>query len=252
MDLGIEGRVALVAGGSSGLGRAAALALAEAGATVSIAARDRGRLDAAADDIAERTGRRPHVASIDVTDRAGVEGWVADVAAAIGRPHIVVANGGGPPPGTATEFDVDDYRAAVETTMLPSIALVQAALPHLATAAWGRIVFVTSIAVKEPIPGLALSNASRAGLLGYARSLVRALPAGDITVNVVAPGVHRTPRLDALSDEQVAAMAADVPSGRVGDPRRFGQVVAFLASEPAAHVNGVVLPVDGGAARGIV
>ncbi|HWH31275.1 MAG TPA: SDR family oxidoreductase [Egibacteraceae bacterium] len=245
MDLGLKDKVALVAGGSSGLGLAFAKELAAAGAGVSIASRSAERLA----DAAREIGGDVHTATVDVRDQAAVRAWVDAAAECFGAVHIVFANAGGPTPGPATAFDVADYREAIEVNLLGSIALVQTALPHLKAAGWGRVLFVTSQGVRRPIPHLALSNTARPGILGYAQSLVHDLADSGITVNVLAPGLHRTARLEQLAgdDEQaLAAMAQSVPLGRIGAPEEFAAVAAFLASERASYVTGAVVPVDGG------
>lgn len=248
MDLGLQGRVAAVAGGTAGLGLATAQALQAEGATVAVCGRS-------VDPVSRAREEGLHAASVDVTDHGAARAWIDDVVARHGALHVIVANAGGPPQGIATDFDVQAYRDAVELSLLSQINLVQAALPHLQAAGWGRILFVTSKSVRQPIPGLALSNTARAGVVGYAKSLVAALGAQAITVNVLAPGSTRTGRLEALAgpdpEQGLAEMAADIPLGRVGSPEEFGAAAAFLASEQAAFITGVTLPVDGGEIRGI-
>ncbi|HEX2417206.1 MAG TPA: SDR family oxidoreductase [Micromonosporaceae bacterium] len=250
MDLGLHGKVALVAGGSSGLGFAIAAGLLTEGARVSIAARDPERLDDAVRRLSEFG--EVHGQPVDVMDESAVNRWVDTVAERFGAIHVVVANAGGPPPGMATEFDLDAYRQAMELNLLSSIGLVQRALPHLKAAGWGRILFVTSSSVRQPIPNLALSNTARAGVVGYAKSLVAALGAGEITVNVLAPGRIRTPRLTQLPGFDETALAAEIPLGRIADPREFATVAVFLASTSASYVTGAVVPVDGGFTRSLL
>jgi 3-oxoacyl-[acyl-carrier protein] reductase len=164
VDLGLTGKVALVAGGSSGIGLAIARELLAEGATVAICGRDPGRL---ADARAE-LGDRVRTTALDVRDSAAARDWVERTAAEHGALHVLVTNAGGPPAGATTAFDLDDYRAAVELGMLSHIGLTQAALPHLKTAGWGRILMITSETVRQPIPEYALSNIVRPGLVGYA------------------------------------------------------------------------------------
>ena len=247
MDLGLDDKVALVAGGSSGLGLAVAHELAAEGARVSLGARDPERLATAVEQL-PGSGHTSFV--VDVLDPEAVQAWIDHTVATCGVISIVLANAGGPPPGTATQFGLDEYRAAVELNLLSQIGLVQAALPHLQAAGWGRVLFVTSQYVKQPNPHLALSNTARVGVVGYAKSLVADLGAGDITVNVLAPGAHDTPRLRQLQGGEPSAEG--IPLGRVGQPEEFAAAAAFLASERAGYITGVVLQVDGGSVRSLL
>jgi len=255
MDLGLRGRAAAVAGASSGLGLAIARSLAAEGADVAICARDRTRLDAAVAELDTVGDGRVSATPVDVRDAAGVTAWIDATADAFGRLEIVVPNAGGPPAGGATAFDVGAYRDAVELNLLSQIAITSAALPHLRAAGWGRVIFVTSISVRQPIPTLALSNTARAGVAGYARSLVADLGDAGITVNLLAPGYHATDRLDdVLGDDDAAreAIVGDIPLGRMGDPADFGEIAAFLASDQAGYVTGAVIAVDGGLSRSLL
>src|SRR5919197_1457004 len=245
MDLGLNDKVALVAGGSSGLGLAVAAALYAEGAKVSIGGRDPDRLAAPPKHLGDRTSR-VHTRSVDVRDEAAVSAWVDAVVDTYGALHIVVANCGGPPQGPATDFEVADYRDALENNVLSAVSLVEYALPHLQAAGWGRILFISSSSARVPIPTLALSNTARAAVSGYAKSLVTALGPGEITVNVLAPGTTRTPRVESLGEDFRKNSEARTPLGRIGEPEEFGAVAAFLASTRASYVTGAVVPVDGG------
>lgn len=255
MDLGLRGRTAAVAGASSGLGLAIARTLAAEGADVAICARDPERLDAAAAELNTVGDGRVDATPVDVCDADAVTAWIDATADAFDGLQIVVPNAGGPPGGGATAFDIDAYRDAVELNMLSQIAITQAALPHLRAGGWGRVIFVTSVSVKQPIPMLALSNTARAGVAGYAKSLVADLGDAGITVNLLAPGYHATDRLEeVLGDDAAArdAVLADIPLGRLGDPADFGAIAAFLASDQASYITGAVIAVDGGLSRALL
>ncbi len=236
MDLGLAGRVALVTASSRGLGRGAAAALAGEGCRVAICARGEAAL---AETAAALRGAGAEVLAIpaDVTDPAVPGQLVAATVERFGGLHVLVANAGGPPPGRALDVDDDAIRAAVEANLLTSVRLVRAAVPHMRAGGWGRICLITSVSVKEPIPGLALSNTARAGLWGWAKTAAADLAPHAITLNLACPGTHATARA-----RQVRAADPDRP---MGDPDDFGRVVAFLCSGPAAFISGAALQVDG-------
>ena len=240
MDLGIAGRVALVSAASKGLGRASALALAEAGARVAICARGEAALRAAEEKLAAHT----EVLAIpaDVTRADIPAALVARTVDHFGALDILVANAGGPPPGGALDQDDDAIVAALNANLLTSVRLVRAAIPHMRRQGWGRVCLITSSTIKEPSATLALSNTARTGLWAWAKTAAGEVSADGITINTACPGVHATDRMKQLG------LGPDVAAG---DPRRFGQVVAFLCSEPAAFVNGVALLVDGGRFAGL-
>ena len=255
MDLGLAGKVALVAAGTSGLGLGTAVALAGEGADVALCGRDPDRLAAAAALVAAAGPGRVRPSAVDVTDESALAAWVRTTATELGGVHVVVTNGAGPPPGPVTAFGLADYRSALETSLLPHIGLALAALPHLLAAGWGRLLMIASETVKQPIPRYGLSNVVRVGLVGFAKSLVREIGTAGVTVNVLAPGYHRTPaverQLGADPAGRLAGLLADIPLGRMGDATDFGAVAAFLAGRQAGFVTGEVLLVDGGSYRGL-
>ncbi|MBU8898136.1 oxidoreductase [Corallococcus sp. H22C18031201] len=253
MELGLANKVALVAGGSSGLGLAVAEELVKEGAHVAIAARDPERL-ARAERMLTAVGRGRVLASpMDVRDGAAMRRWVELVSGKLGGPHIVVTNSGGPPPGPATGFDVDDYRDATNAVLLPPIGLALAALPYMKRAGWGRLLFITSETVVRPVARFALSGFARSGIVAFAQALVQELGDSGITVNVLAPGYTRTPPVERTAgasgdlDAGLRAMAAHIPMKRVGRADEFAAAAVFLASERASFITGTVQLVDGGA-----
>jgi 3-oxoacyl-[acyl-carrier protein] reductase len=244
VDLGLKGRTALVTGASSGLGLATAEALAEEGANVTMFARRRDLLEREADRIGALAVRG------DVSIPNDLERAVTQTVEAFGGIDILVWNHGGPPPGPGTSVTPESLEQAVELMLMPVVRLVHLCLPYLRQSAGGRILAVTSIAAKEPTDHLALSNTIRPGVTGWMKSLSRELGSDGITVNCIAPGAIATARLDQLypggpSPEELA----QIPLGRWGEPREFGDVVCFLASERARYVSGQTLVVDGGGQR---
>ena len=241
MDLGLSGRVALVTAASRGLGRAAARALAAEGASVTVCARGEDALRAAEHEL---SGIGQVLALVeDVTDPEAPERLVKATVERFGRLDVLVANAGGPPPGRALEVDDDAFWAALEANLLTSVRLCREAVPHMREVGWGRICLIASSAVKQPIPGLALSNTPRAGLWAWAKTAAADLFGDGITVNLACPGYHATERVKALG------VPEDLP---MGDPDDFGRVVTFLCSEPARFLSGVALQVDGARTVGLL
>jgi 3-oxoacyl-[acyl-carrier protein] reductase len=237
MDLGLSGRVALVAAASKGLGRASAQALVDEGASVAINSRDPERLRATASALGDEVLALP----ADLTDPDAPRRIVEGTVDRFGSLHALVTNAGGPPKARAIDVDDDTLLSAINANLLTSVRLVRAALPHLRTAGWGRICLITSSAVKQPIPDLSASNTARTGLWGWAKTAAQDLIEEGITLNLVCPGLHSTDRVKELGY-----------SGRMGDPADFGRVVAFLCSEPAGFISGAALQVDGAGTLGLL
>jgi 3-oxoacyl-[acyl-carrier protein] reductase len=248
MDLGLRGRTAIVCGASSGLGLASAESLASEGANVSMLARRREELEREANRIGALPVRG------DVTNATDLERAVERTVQAFGGVDILVWNGGGPPASLASEIDDEALERAFELVLQPFVRLVLLCLPHLERSGAGRIVCITSAAVKEPTAHLALSNTLRPGVTGYAKTLARELGPKGITVNCVAPGRIDTPRMTELygAGGPPREELAQIPAGRMGTPQEFGDVVCFLASDRAAYVSGTTLLVDGGLSRGLL
>ncbi len=262
MDFGLSGKVAIVAAASSGLGKATAMELAAEGACVAINARSEEQLQNAAAEIQSATGADVFAIGGDVTNEDDVRRLVSETRNKFGSVDILVANAGGPPAGFFDDFNAQHYREAVELNLISTINLCREVVPHMRERGWGRIVAITSIAAKQPVENLILSNTARAGVLGFMKSLSQQIAADGITVNTVCPGYHLTERLkslsssiarnDGLSVEDVyARWAASTPMKRIGDPREFAAVVAFLCSERASYLTGTVIQVDGGAYRAL-
>lgn len=248
MDLGISNRVALVIGASQGIGRGVAAALAREGARVAIASRSRERIVEAANAI---DGEVVAFAA-DTDDLERLAALPADVAEALGPVEILVTNTGGPPLGGALDNPREEWDAAYRSLVLAPRTLIEAVLPGMREAGWGRIVNVGSSSVREPIQGLALSNAHRMAAVGLLKTIATEVAGEGITVNTVATGRFATQRLaDNAGSIEAAQQRAkeDVPARRLGTPDEFGDLVAFLCSKRASYLTGVVIPLDGGLLR---
>ena len=255
MDLGLTGRVALVAGSSSGLGLAVARSLAAEGAHVAICGRNADKLARAEAEVAACGQGLVSGTALDLTDEGAAAAWVERTAEAMGGLDIVVTNSGGVPGGPVDNFVVADYRKAIDTNLVPHVSLTLAALPLLRERGWGRILMIASEVVRQPNPDYGLSSVARLGILGYMKGLVDALGDSGVTVNVLAPGYHRTKMLvdqfGSNADTELAKVAAGIPLGRIGDPADFGDLAAFYASRQARFITGAVVMADGGNTRGV-
>jgi len=246
VDLGLKGRTAIVSGASAGLGLATAEALAAEGANVTMFARRRDVLEREADRIGELAVRG------DVTNPRDLETVVRRTLEAFGGIDILVWNAGGPPPGPAIGMTAEALEEAVDLLFFPALRLVDLCLPHLVQSEGGRVLIFTSVAVKEPVAHIALSNAVRPGVTGWAMTLARELGPRGVTVNCIAPGQIETARLAQLyPDGPSDADLSSIPVGRWGTPQEFGDVACFLASDRARYVTGTTVVVDGGLSRGL-
>jgi 3-oxoacyl-[acyl-carrier protein] reductase len=248
MDLGIQGRVALVMGASQGLGRGIAAVLAREGARVTIASRSLERLEEAVGAIGGRA--MPFVA--DATDPDRLAALPGEVGAALGPVDILVLNTGGPPFGGALDHGLEEWEEAYRSLVLAPRVLAGAVVPGMRERGWGRIVNVGSNTTREPNPALNLSNTHRMAAVGFLKTLAGEVAGDGITVNTVATGRFATERLaDQTGSLEPAEAAArtEIPAGRLGTPEEYGDLVAFLCSERAAYVTGTVIPIDGGLLR---
>jgi 3-oxoacyl-[acyl-carrier protein] reductase len=245
MDLGIEGKVALVTGASKGLGFGVASALAREGARVAVASRSEERIRAAAQSI----GADAYVH--DTADAASAPGLVERIEQDLGSVDILVTNSGGPPASpNALSFTLDQWRSAYELLLLGAIALVEAVLPAMRDRKWGRVLSLSSSVVREPSPVLVLSSSHRAGLLAALKTIARQVAADGVTINTLLPGVIATDRAKELGADRSERLA-EMPAGRLGTVEEFAAAAAFLCSEPAAYITATTLLVDGGAVRAV-
>ena len=262
MDLGLRGKVALVAGASQGIGKAIAMGFAREGTKVSICARGEARLMETAEEIRRATGGEVLALVADMTSAEDVQRFVARSVDQFGRLDIAVTNAGGPPPGEFMKFTDADWENAFRLNFLSAVRLTREAVPHMRKVGGGRVVNISSYAVKEPIAGLVLSNAIRSGVIGLAKTLSRELAKDKILINSVCPGridtdrarklnQARSERLKRPIEEINREMEAEVPLGRYGAPEETADLVLFLASERASYITGTSILIDGGLVRAL-
>ena len=263
MDLGLKGKTALVAASSKGLGRAVAAELAREGANLVICARGVSALKEARQTISHQTGVEVVAVPTDLSEPADIDRLMAAAKAEFGRIDILITNTGGPPPGPFESHSPKTWSEAVGQNLYSVLNLTREVLPGMREAVWGRIINITSVAVKQPVDGLILSNSVRAAVTGFAKTLANEEARFGITVNNVMPGYTRTQRLEELAaaaaeragllpEEAFAGWESQSPRGRIGSPDEFAGLVAFLASERASYITGVSIPVDGGAIRSVI
>ncbi|ARV58879.1 short-chain dehydrogenase [Nostocales cyanobacterium HT-58-2] len=260
MDLGIRGKVAIVAAASAGLGKAAALRLALEGAQVAICSRNKERVQRTADEIAQMTGVFVLPIVADLTQPEALSHFINETTQHFGPPLILVTNGGGPPAGSPLSFTDADWQAAFNQVFFPSVRLIRSVISGMQKAGWGRILNITSITVKQPLDHLVLSSATRAALVAYSKTLSNEVAPCGITVNNVCPGPFETERVrymmreaaareNIMEEEAAARWAIQTPIGRSGQPEELADLIAFLCSDRARFITGTTIQVDGGATQ---
>jgi 3-oxoacyl-[acyl-carrier protein] reductase len=262
MDLGIKGRVALVAASSQGIGLATADAFAAEGCRVAMCARNERALQAAAEKIRRQHAAEVYAEAFDVTDLAAVTRFVAAVATKFGSVDICVTNAGGPPAKGFLAASLEEWNKAIDANFLSNVYFAHEVIPHMQRKKWGRIITITSITTKQPVTDLVLSNAVRAAVVGLVKSLANEFGKDGILVNNVGPGFTATDRLKELAKARAATMgkpeqefldawAADAPVKRLGDPREVAETIVWLASDRASYITGQTVLVDGGMYKGL-
>ncbi|MEW5913795.1 MAG: SDR family oxidoreductase [Thermodesulfobacteriota bacterium] len=262
MDMGIKDRVALVAGASKGLGKAVAQGLAAEGCHLALCARNQKALAQAAQELSAEFKVRVFTQGLDLADGQAAAAFAQEAQQRLGSVDILVNNAGGPPAGSFVELEPAAWQKAVDLTLFSAQALTRAVLPGMRQRRWGRVVNLTSISVKQPLPGLILSNSIRAAVVGWAKTLADEVGADQITVNNVCTGWTLTERVEELlahrsriqgvsREEALATVVTDIPLGRVGRPEELAALVVFLASEQASYITGVSYAIDGGLCRSL-
>lgn len=259
MDLGLRGKKALVTGASSGLGAAAAMALAAEGVELYVNARNKDRLQATADRICDASGIKPVLLVGDLSKRTDIDSFSSRMEPV----DILVSNAGGPPPGQFTEHSGERWSEANDLVLSSAIHLTRAVIDHMIERRWGRLIYITSVGVRQPIDDLILSNTYRAGVAGFCKTISNNYAKYGVTANCVCPGYTATERLKDLAAERAQqagvtaqevmdGFAAMIPAGRVAQPDELAALIAFLASEKAAYITGTSIPVDGGLVKALL
>ena len=263
MDLGLKDRVAIVTGGSMGLGKAVARELSREKARVVIAARNEQRLQRAAEEIRRETGCQVLAVRADMTREDDIRAIVEQTVERWGSVDVALANAGGPPGTRYDGTSIEQVERALELNLMSTIRLAQEVTPYMQKKRWGRFIALTSVSVKQPLPGLILSNTARAAVVGWVKTMSAELAPFGITCNVVAPGYMRTGRVEELAAERaeneerpmeeiLEEMGRRIPMGRMGNPEELAALVAFLASERAGYITGTTIQVDGGYVQGLL
>ena len=261
MNLGLDGKVALVTAASKGLGKAVALRLAQEGARIAICARGKEQLEKTAAEIRKETGRQVVPIEADVSDPQAANILVERTVERLGRLDVLITNAGGPPPGQFLDLTPEDWEIGTRLTLMSAVRLLYAAVPVMKKQPGGSILAMTSITVKQPLPNLVLSNSLRLSIIGLIKTLADELAPFNIRVNGICPGWTHTDRVDQLLqdrakrklttlEEEAAKVAIDIPLGRMGTPEEFARAAAFLVSPAASYITGISLLVDGGMYRG--
>lgn len=262
MDSGLQNRVAIVAASSQGIGKATAEAFAAEGCYVAMCARNVAALEAAAETIRQQHKKEVFTEAFDVTDPSAVSQFVASVVQKFGSADICVTNAGGPPAKAFLSASIEDWKKALDANLLSTIYFAREVIPHMQKKRWGRIITITSITTKQPVPDLVLSNAVRTAVVGLVKSLANEFGKDGILVNNVGPGFTATDRLKELARSRSASegkseqqifdgWAADAPVKRLGEPHEVADTIVWLASERASYVTGQTVLVDGGMYKGL-
>ena len=253
MDLGIKNKKALIMASSKGLGKSVALELTREGAEIMICGRNKDTLVEATNEIIQLTKSKVHYVVADVSSSEDRAKLLSELYAKMGGADILICNSGGPPLGKFESHDLEAWKDAFSLLLESTVGMIKGNLPYMKKQGRGRIITITSQAVKQPVEGLVLSNSVRASIVGLVKTLSNELGSYQITVNNVMPGYTQTKRLESLlaANPNLAKVTDEIPLGRIGKPEEFAAGVTFLASERASYITGISLPIDGGWIKGI-